>query len=246
MRKAISLLIISAAFLCLNVPVYSQPKAILEIYVGYSLPTGDLKGTFGPTLETFTSNPDSNTYFMKSGYSFAFGLKELYGKKKNFFLSAQLGFNVFHQNVDYNLNTSTPENMQLTMRITSLYVGAGWLFNPRKGINPWVEFGLLGSYFSGVLDDILNTINTQHFLRHTVRLGVQGEAGIDIPINNNVGVIFGTKLSFANIIGKSYEPDDAQNYSLNDKEHVENNATYPTKNITYYQFFGGVSFYFGR
>lgn len=247
MAKTLSLILILTAYLYFQVPVYSQPSAILQFYGGYSLPTGDFKGTFGPTHATFTSgNPDSNTYFMKTGYNYGISLKKLFGKKKNLFLTGELSFNLFHQNVDYNLNTANPENMRLRINVTSVYLGAGWFFNPRKGINPFVELGLIASYFSGTLDDILATVDTQHLLRGTIRLGFEGGAGVDIPIQYNVGLAFGAKYSLANIIGKSYEKDDAQNYSLNDKEHVQDNSNHPSRNITYFQFYGGVSFYFGR
>lgn len=246
MHKSFFLIIIFAVVFGHSLSALSQPSAILQFYGGYSLPTGDFKGTFGSTLATFTSNPDSNTYFMKTGYCYGISLKKLFGKKKNLYLSGELSFNLFHQNVDFNLNTSNPENMKLRINVTSVNLGAGWFFNPKKGLNPFVELGLIASYFSGTLDDILATIDTQHLLRGTFRLGFQAGAGVDVPIQYNVGLAFGTKFSFANIIGKSYEIDDAQNYGLNDKEHTINNSIYPARNITFLQFYGGVSFYFGR
>lgn len=247
MYKTFPLLIVLVAYFYISSPAYSQPTFILQFHGGYSQPTGDFKGTFGPTLATFTSgNPDSNTYYMKTGFNYRLSIKKLLGKKRNLFLSGELSFNLFHQNADYNLNTSYPENMKLKINITSVYFGAGWFFSPKRGLDPFVELGLLASYFSGSLDDILNTVDTQHLLRGTFRLGVQGGAGIDIPIQYNVGLVLGTKFSFVNLIGKSYQVDDAQNYSLNDKEYADNNGVHPARNITFLQFYGGISFYFGR
>ena len=76
--------------------------------------------------------------------------------------------------------------------------------------------------------------------------GVNVVAGVDVTLHNNIGVVVGAKYSFANLIGKNYEADTRTKYNLNDDSYTLNDISHPSRNITFLQFYGGISFYFGR
>jgi hypothetical protein len=227
---------------------HSQPKATFQFTGGYSMPVGSLRGDFGSTSITFTEhNPDTNSYYMKTGYGYGLVFKKAFGKERHLEIVGGLYFNLFQQSVDYNTSTDSSVSVKLRMNITSLSLGAEWAFMPKnRHINPFVGVTLDGNLFSGSLVEAFLTITNTMNLWSALRLGATFNAGIDIPFQQNVGVVIGTRYCFANLIGKSYREDNLINYGLNDAEHTINNIYYPARTIKFLQFYGGISFYFGR
>jgi outer membrane protein W len=234
-------------FIAPGTAIYSQPSATVHLTGGFSLPVGSLKGTFGPTSSTFTTNnPDTNTYYMKTGYGFGIVVRKAFGKEKHFELTGGLSFNLFHQNVEYS-SADTAVSIYNKMNITTVSAGAAWSFLPtNRHLCPYAGASIDASVFSGSLVyTFLTTTNTQNMWVE-VRLGLTLDAGIDFPIQNNVGAVIGTKYCITNIIGKNYKQDSQIHYGLNDAEHTVDNVTTPARTISYLQFYGGISFYFGR
>lgn len=246
MRYKFSVIIFSV--ILLNYTVLTQPKATVQMVVGYSLPLPDLKGTFGETRSTFTGNgnPDSNTYFMKSGINYGLQLKLPLGKRSNFNFTGGVVFNVFSNSKDYNDSTGNV-SVNLTQSILGLNFGGEYSFSSKKSrVNPFAGVEISVNFFSGkYTEEYVDKTNTLN-LNSTVRLGLQAGGGIDFVLHNNVGAVIGFKYGLANIVGKSYEADTQKNYNLNDGEYTVNGSTYKKKNISFLQLYGGVSFYFGR
>jgi outer membrane protein W len=247
MKYKLAILTIFTVILSNNISL-SQPSATVQMIVGYSLPLPDLKGNFGQTRTTFTGNgnPDTNTYFMKSGINYGIFVKLPVTKKSNFNIKGGIAFNVFSNSTEYN-DTSGSVSINLTQSILGITLGGEYIFATKKSkFNPFVDAELAVNFFSGkYTEEYVSTTNTLN-LNSTVRLGIHVGAGIDYVLHNNIGAVIGAKYGIANLIGKSYEANTQKNYNLNDKSYTENGAAYPSKNITYLQFYGGVSFYFGR
>lgn len=246
MKYILIIAIVSMTFL--NEITYSQPTATVQFIGGYSLPLGDYSGKFGDTQFMFTGNgnPDSNTYFMRSGFNYGIFVKIPINKKSPFSIKGGVAFNVFGQSKEY---TDGVGSITVTLKqsLLGITLGGEYDFGYRKNkVRPFLGAELSGNFFAGsYIEDYIDSVETFN-LNGAFRLGVNVVGGVDVQLHNNIGALIGAKYAFANMIGKSYEADRRPNYNLNDKSYTINNINYPSKNITYLQFYGGLSFYFGR
>ncbi len=246
MKYILIIAIVSMTFL--NEITYSQPTATVQFIGGYSLPLGDYSGKFGDTQFMFTGNgnPDSNTYFMRSGFNYGIFVKIPINKKSPFSIKGGVAFNVFGQSKEY---TDGVGSITVTLKqsLLGITLGGEYDFGYRKNkVRPFLGAELSGNFFAGsYIEDYIDSVETFN-LNGAFRLGVNVVGGVDVQLHNNIGALIGAKYAFANMIGKSYEADRRPNYNLNDKSYSINNINYPSKNITYLQFYGGLSFYFGR
>lgn len=236
------------AIITVNNISLSQPSATVQMIVGYSHPLPDMKGTFGATRNTFTGNgnPDTNTYFLKSGINYGIFIKIPLGKKSKFNINGGVAFNIFSNSVEYNEGTGSI-TVDLKQSILGVTLGSEYNFaTKRSKVNPFIGAELSLNFFSGKYEeDYIDSVETLT-LNSAVRGGINISAGVDFVLHNNIGAVVGAKYSFANLIGKNYEADTRRNYNLNDDSYTYNGSNYKSKNITFLQLYGGVSFYFGR
>jgi len=227
--------------------ISSQSATTVQFIAGYSHPLPDLKGNFGEFNYQWTGNgnPDTNTFFMKRGINYGLIVKTPVKYKSNLLLNVSLIFNVFNNSIAYN-DTSGTNDYDLTQRILGLSLGLEYIFySKRNRINPFVGLNLSSNFFAGNLK--INGGQTEYTMNPAVRLGINAGAGVNYSMGYNLGVVIGAKYGFANIIGKNYKKDIGFKYNLNDGEHIsESGVKYPNKNITYLQFYGGLSYYFSR
>lgn len=226
----------------------SQPTATVQFIGGYSMPLGDYHGTFGDTRATFTGggNPDSNSYFMKSGVNYGIFLKFPIARKSPFSIKAGVGFNAFGQSKEYTESTGSV-TVDLSQSILGISIGGEYDIADRKSkFRPFVGVELSANFLSGkYTEDYIDSTETFD-MKGAVRMGVNLSAGVDFVLHNNIGVLVGAKYSFANVMGKSYTADTRTTYGLNDDSYTVGNISYPSRNITFLQLYGGMSFYFGR
>lgn len=252
MTKKIAFFLVFSTFSLTGV-LYSQPAATVQLFGGVSFPLPDLKGDFGTTRQQFTGNgnPDSNTYFMKSGFNYGLAFKLPINRKKLPYLNAtgSLTINSFGNDITYNIADTNYITSDLNQTLISFGTGLEYNLAGKKTIvNPYAGIEMIMTLFSGEyseFDKYLATTTTFKLI-HTVRIGFRVNAGIDWVLHNNVGANIGARYTYANLIGKSSGKDEQLKYYLNDGERVDQGTTYPARNITYLQIFGGVSFYFGR
>ncbi len=246
MKYILIIAIISMTFL--NEISYSQPTATVQFIGGYSVPLGYYSGKFGDTREMFTGggNPDSNTYFMRSGFNYGIFVKIPLNKKSPISIKGGIAFNVFGQSKEY-IEGAGSVTVDLKQSLFGITLGGQYDFGGRKSkIKPFLGAELAGNFFAGkYTEDYVDSVET-YSLNAAFRLGLNIVAGVDVTVHNNIGLLLGAKYAFANLVGKSYEADRRPRYNLNDKSYTLGNITYPTRNITYLQFYGGISFYFGR
>ena len=246
MKNILFIAIISMTLL--NEIAYSQATATVQFVGGYSMPVGDYYGTFGETLETFTfgGNPDSNTYFMKYGINYGIFIKIPVTKKSNFSIKGGVNFHNFGQSKEYD-NNGGSIIVSLKQNLFAVTLGGDYDFgNFKNKLRPFLGAEFSGNFFSGSYEeDYIDSVETFE-MNATFRMGVNLVAGADYRLHNNIGVLAGARFVYANIIGKKYDVGSKTRYGLNDASYTIDNITYPSRNITYIQFFGGLSFYFGR
>ncbi len=245
MKNILFIAIISMTFL--NEIAYSQATATVQFVGGYSQPIGDYYGKFGDTRATFTGNgnPDSNSYFMKFGVNYGIFIKIPVTKKSNFSIKGGVNFHNFGQSKEYTEGGSV--TVSLKQNLFAVTIGGDYDFGHFKNkLRPFIGAEFSGTFFSGSYEeDYIDSVETLE-LNATFRMGVNLVAGADYRLHNNIGILAGARYVYANLIGKNYDADTKTRYGLNDKSYTSGNSTYPSRNITYLQFFGGLSFYFGR
>ena len=224
---------------------FAQPKATIQFFGGYTLPLADMKGNFGAYQSNFAGNgnPDTNTYFLSYGINYGISFKKpLFIKNGNFNVTASVMFNAFGQSKDYD-----SVSVKLRQNLLSLALGAEWEFSPKRGkIDPFVGIDLIGSVVNGSLTETYPATTLSLSMKGAFRLGFMIGGGVDFMLHQSVGFVVGARYAFANVIGKDYSSDIGTTYFLGDAQHTINGAVYPAKNIRFIQFYGGVSFYFGK
>lgn len=240
--------IIILAILAISSVTYTQPTSTVQFIGGYSLPLGIYYGKFGETRETFmgNGNPDSNSYFMQNGFSYGIFIKVQLNRKSPFSITGGVAFNIFGQKKIYS-DGFNGVTVNLGQSLFGVTLGSQYDFGGRKSkIRPFIGAEFSGNSIAGnYTEDYVDSVET-FTLKTTYRLGFNVVGGVDFTFNNNIGLIFGAKYVYANLLGKSYKNDTRVEYYLNDGSHTLNNVDYPSRNITFLQFYAGVSFYFGR
>lgn len=241
MKKLVALFIIVAAFLSLNnSSTFSQPQLKVHLTGGYNLPMPDLKGD----LNTLA---DSNTYMMKQGFNFGADVKYYLGKKRNVGVTLGLGYNMFSNSAD----SSTASGLtSVKNKLNAFTVGLGIEYNfmPKGKTQPFLGAEFTGHFFSGSFEGTSGTTTSSFTLKSASRFGIAFGGGLDFKLGKSVGAIVGAKYHMANLIGKAYDSTGlgTNEYALDDKEHSMGSYTMSARNISYLQFYAGVSFFFNE
>jgi len=226
-------LLLSAA-LCLSNAI-AQPKILLDLGINFAKPMGNFKG-YRPAIG-FTSFDE--TYGIFFGLGFNSNFKYAPGKQRNSRLTAGLCTERF-------LNSSFSKDPDASgdntdVRIHSLSLGYEYSASPGKVIN---------AYFGAAVS--LNVINAGYYWngqsadgKTEFRMGILADAGMDISVNKNGGIIIGTKFNYANLIGKTSDPatlDRTNDIPLNDASYTYNGKTYDAVNMLFFRFYLGYRF----
>ncbi len=234
-------------FILTSLEAFSQPSSSLHFLGGYSIAMGDLKGKFGDTWATFTTNPDSNTYFLQNGFNFGLDLKFAPNlKHKGFKIIGGVSFTNFSQGAEYS-DSGLSVQIAYALRIFSFSAGAEYSYITKTSkIHPFINAQLIFSLFSGNYDETYSNDNTTNLtLKSASRFGLKLGGGVDIPVGRRLGVIMGLSYNMANLMGKESTGDFGTQYSLNDKEGIVNNTRYKDKKINYLNIYVGFSLYLG-
>lgn len=234
------------SLIAVNSSIFSQPKAIVQFNGGYSMPLGDLKGDFGETFATWTNNPDSNTYFMHGGANYGIYVKFPIKLKSPINIIGGVYYNSFSNSASYN-DTAGRGTFDYGQRILTFSIGTEYsYYSKRSKFMPYAGVEIMVNVFGGSLTVEEPSTTTEFTMNSTIRLGLQFGAGCDYILHQNIGLTLGAKYAMANLIGKTYKEDLGTKYNLGDGEHTIGTSYYPDKYINYLQFYGGISFYFGR
>jgi len=240
LKKLVALFIIVAAFLSLNNSTFSQPQLKVHLTGGYNLPMPDLKGD----LNTLA---DTGTYMMKQGFGFGADVKYYLGKKRNVGITLGLGYQMFSNSSDSSTATGII-NVKNKLNAFNVGLGVEYNFMPKGKTQPFLGAEFTGHFFSGNFDGTSGSTTIAYTLKSASRFGIAFGGGLDFKLGKSVGAIVGAKYHMANLIGKEYDSTGAvlNEYRLDDKEHTEGTTTVSAKNISYLQFYAGVSFFFNE
>jgi Outer membrane protein beta-barrel domain len=230
LKKLGALIVVLAVLFVVNSNSFAQPRLVIHVTGGYSLPLPDLKGTF----------PDDNTknpipLMMKNGWNVGADGKFYVDKKlRSFGITLSLAYMGFSTG---DLDTGTA---MFSGKFNSFTAGLGveYKFLTKKKAQPFVGAEFTGNFLSGKRTP---TTGTETTLKATSRFGLSFGAGVDIAFSKNVGAVIGGKYALMNLIGKKDTSETATGteYPLWDKEYGTVNAL----NLSYLQIYAGVSFY---
>jgi opacity protein-like surface antigen len=248
MKHKITFVVIAVFLLSVSYQTNSQPKFIIHLYGGLSVPLPQLQGDVAPvpTATTFEKN-----YGMKLGINFGADGKYAFDKKGNIRGVVSLGYNMFINPGEYasltGSYTYTP-----TIGIFTASLGAEYAFLPKEKWCPFVGVDFTANFFNGSFnyDPKFPTI-PDISLKSAARFGLQFGAGADVAISKSIGVFASVKYHLANLIGKD---SDTSTFSLilpserplNDAEYTYGGKTVSAKNIQYVQISAGVVFFLGQ
>ncbi len=226
--------------------ISAQPASVLTFLGGYSIAMGDMKGKFGSTWGTYQTNADSNTYFLQNGFNFGMDMKFAPYKDTKFKIIGAVHFSSFSQGAEY-ADSSISVQINYALRIFSFSIGAEYMHITKTSkVNPFVNGQFVLNLFSGNYDETYsNNTTTNLTLKSSVRFGLRFGGGVDIPLGNRLGAVLGFNYNLANLIGKESTADFGSQYTLNDKEGVVNNKSFPNRSINYLSIYAGFSLYLG-
>lgn len=114
-------------------------------------------------------------------------------------------------------------------------------FNFGLDFNMTIIVGLYHEYYS---DGSYNSYG----LQSNTRFGIGGNVIYNYRLSKAVGINIGTRFQFVNLLGKSSEPFNEKNnnfYLLDEGNTSISPLLSSDRNIGFFKFFGGVSFYIG-
>jgi opacity protein-like surface antigen len=246
----------------------AQPKFMLQLYGGYSIPVGQLRGTLPATITTddmryrvtFPGH-DSNSYYTKHGYIMGAAAK-LTASSRGYI---RLVFNTLYKHFSSSQKSSLINNnstfanvtFESLMTIFTLGIGAEYAFTPAMNMNPYVSSDIKVNFISGSTHVNFyypvtgSTYDSNYTLNSTVRLGMGITAGVEVRILKNMGLVSGIRYGIENLLRTATDTTKLigttqdRSYDLNDKEYTYKNQRWPVKLIGDIQFLAGVSYYFG-
>ncbi len=251
--KKIYLYLLTVLFLTfsqINVS-FSQPRFIFSVTAGFSLPVGDFKNG----IASNDTVPEAWPYLMRNGYNIGVTGKYAVNKSRNINLVLDLNYNGFKNwgNIEQvppantsGSGTTVTASYEFIPKVAilNLSFGAQYSFKPKETFSPFAGLDFTANFFSGSFQTNPTSNFPRSQLKAETRFGIQVGGGADITFNNLFGGVFGIKYNLANLFAKGdYESDvTSQQIPLNDNSYANQSA----RNISYFQFYAGVTFNFGR
>ncbi|MGA2668991.1 MAG: outer membrane beta-barrel protein [Ignavibacteria bacterium] len=234
-------LLSSISILILCSASFSQPRLILHINAGYSLPIPDLKGKL-PGSET------DNNYHMSGGLNIGADGMFLIDKKGFLGVVACFSYNEFSNYADgYRQSIDTGFTTTQTLKMNIISTGVGLQFNAPKfhQVRPFVSALFTWNVISGswLLDAVDTLPSTENHQITESRFGLEFGAGAEVSLHEDFGFVAGIKYHMANLIGKDSVGVSGYEYGLWDSQYTYNGKIIPAKKIQYLQFYVGISIY---
>jgi hypothetical protein len=211
----------------------AQPKLTLNATFGYGLPLGDFK-TDIPTNER--ADADYFPYYTKQLINFGAEGKLAIGKKGNFRVVFGGTFNIFSNSTD-----------------AMFFADPGKIATEK--VNPFVGAGFAANFFSGSFDFGGTSVYVKGAqrtgpmdMKAETRIGIYFDGGVDFMLSKHVGAVVGLRYHLINPIGKGSDVAEEigpNEIDLADQERTEDGTTFSARNISSFNGYVGVSFYFG-
>ena len=243
MKKLSALLVVLALVIGIG-SSYAQPQLKINLYGGYNLPMPDLKGDIKDSADNV------NTFGMKMGYGFGADGKYYLGKKRNVGITLDLGYQMFSNSED--TVNGVGKDVKRKLNAFNFGLGIEYAFMPKGKVNPFFGAEFTGHMFSGNGEATVAGVTTTADMESASRFGAAFGFGADFQLNKSIGIVVGGKYHLANLIGKDFDTTNpgTNKYRLLDKEYTytvgSTSTTIAAKNISYLQFYLGVSFYLNQ
>ena len=247
MKNKFTFVLIVTLLFSFSSQTFSQPKFVLHLTGGVSVPLPDLKGDVSTTL--ITPNNIEKDYLMKLGFNFGADGKYAFDKKGSFRGVFGIGYNMFMNPADI-VGIGTTIQYRPKFNMLTLSLGPEYAFLPKGKFNPFIGVDFTANFISGSYEysPELSPIFTTMDIESSSRFGVQFGAGADISFGKSWGLVVGFKYHIANLIGKDSDTSklSGKEVALNDAEYTYGGTTFSAKNISYIQIYSGFAFYFGQ
>ena len=242
---------------------FKQPKVIIDVYGGYSLPMQDLSGSNNGEFYSFSDYAASNGINTGIKGKFAVYTSPLTQLR----LTASVGYNHFWAsgNEAYDVNVfpagwpsysytppgmSVPGESSIRLNVPDAAIGAEYAFwiDPQLRNNMSVGVEILMSMITGrVFNTKMNQPETFNTLNNNIRFGFAINYSYAARVNENFGFNITAKYAFRNLLGKTAKQSDENGYMyLNDGEDTAVNPYLnSSRNIGDLSISAGVSFFIG-
>jgi len=239
----VTLLILTAS----STNTFSQPKFIVHLMGGISVPLPDLQGDID--LNSAIAPTTEKNYLMKLSINFGADAKYAFDKKGNFRGVFGIGYNMFMNPADL-LGLGATIKFRPKINILTLSLGPEYAFLPKGKFNPFIGVDFTANFINGSFDyepqmsPIFNNIT----IESAARFGLQFGLGADIALGKSIGIVVGVKYNLANLIGKDSDTSKVSGTTraLNDAEYTYGGSTISAKNISYVQIYSGFAFFLGQ
>jgi len=240
-------MVLALLFACSN--SFAQPKLIVHVTGGYSVPLTGLAGTVddlfaSPQPTTVQTEPKM---YMKTGFNFGADVKYAFDKKGSIRGVFGLGYNMFMNSYDIPTTViSTATTYKPKFNYFTVSLGAEYAFLPKEKANPFIGVDFTGNFYNGKYTlDPQPAGTSEATLKSGSRFGLAFGAGVDIALSKNIGIIVGGKYHLVNLIGKD---DDTTGITSNepplvDKEYTSGTTTISAMDLQALKLYVGVSFY---
>jgi len=247
MKHKFTIILITALLFSFPSQTFSQPKFVLHLTGGLSIPLPQLQGDID--VSSVVAPSTEKDYFMKLGFNVGADAKYAFDKKGNFRGVFGIGYNMFMNPGDL-VGIGTSIKFRPTIGILTLSLGPEYAFLPKGKFNPFVGVDFTANFINGTFDyePQLSPIFNNITIESAARFGLQFGIGADIAIGKSIGVVVGVKYNLANLIGKDSDTSklSGTTRALNDAEYTYGSKIISAKNISYVQIYSGVSFFFGQ
>ena len=190
MRKILILVL----FLLFSVTIstFTQPKFVIGVTGGYSLPLPQLKGTIDSV-----NSESGESYFVKTGFNLGLTGKYAVDKKRKIRITFGGAYNKFTGEETYS-HTNTID-FHTNLSIISASLGAEYSFTPKEKTAPFIGLELNGNFLSGKTEETVTASSTSDHdtfgtttstLISASRFGISLGGGVDVALNKNIGALF--------------------------------------------------------
>ncbi|MBS1517696.1 MAG: hypothetical protein JSS91_06385 [Bacteroidetes bacterium] len=220
---------------------YSQfDKTVLQVNIGLSNPYDQLKGDSYISYDTsgnifidsnlFATNLGAQTGFYIGGsakfnfdkYSITRGVISISYNNFNTFQSKQSGTTL----VKFINNTYQQRPVEYNYDFNNFAIGFGLEIAPTsftKIVSPFFNSNLQFNFLSAQLTRVTGINDSNNVNLSSFRLGINFNAGIEVKVNENMGIVAGLKYDMANLIYKDVKRDGfiewgSSNANINDAE----------------------------
>jgi outer membrane protein W len=258
LKKLSALIIVLAVLFAINSESFAQPRLVITLKGGYSLPLGALGGD---AADLFTQTPNTSTtrdhkLYVKTGFNFGADFKYAFDKKGTMRGVLGLGYAMFKNSYDIPTTTigfGSGHTFKPEFNYFGASLGFEYAIQPKKKIVPFIGAGFAGYFYSGkpwVIDPVASDWPAEIKFKSGSRFGIYANLGSDFKVAKDIAINVGAKFNYINLIGKKeFDSTEyvtglaANEIEMYDKEYTYGGVTYSAANLMSFDLSAGISFF---